>query len=51
MTVRSDDDAVTALALAAARGNAHALETFMKATNKTCGASSRTYRTAAAPTI
>ena len=34
MTVRSDDDAVTALALAAARGNAHALETFIKATQQ-----------------
>jgi RNA polymerase sigma-70 factor (ECF subfamily) len=32
MTARSDDHAVTALALTAARGNAHALEAFIKAT-------------------
>ena len=34
MTARGDDDAVTALAMAAARGNAHALETFIKATQQ-----------------
>jgi RNA polymerase sigma-70 factor, ECF subfamily len=34
MTARSDDEAVTALALAAARGNARALETFIKATQQ-----------------
>jgi RNA polymerase sigma-70 factor, ECF subfamily len=34
MTARSDDEAVTALALAAARGNARALETFIRATQQ-----------------
>src|SRR5579875_4071324 len=34
MTARSDDDAVTAHALAAARGEAGALETFIKATQQ-----------------
>ncbi|BBZ10151.1 RNA polymerase sigma factor SigC [Mycobacterium branderi] len=34
MTARSDDEALTALALAAARGNAGALETFIKATQQ-----------------
>ncbi|WP_375487150.1 RNA polymerase sigma factor SigC [uncultured Mycobacterium sp.] len=34
MTARSDDEAVTALALAAARGNSRALETFIKATQQ-----------------
>jgi len=34
MTASSDDEAVTALALAAARGNARALEAFIKATQQ-----------------
>lgn len=34
MTARGDDDAVTALALAAAGGSAHALEAFIKATQQ-----------------
>jgi RNA polymerase sigma-70 factor, ECF subfamily len=34
MTASSDDEAVTALALAAARGNERALETFIKATQQ-----------------
>ncbi|EUA19460.1 putative RNA polymerase sigma-C factor [Mycobacterium xenopi 3993] len=34
MTARSDDEAVTALALAAARGNSRALETLIKATQQ-----------------
>lgn len=34
MTARSDDEAVTALALAAAAGNARALEKFVKATQQ-----------------
>jgi RNA polymerase sigma-70 factor (ECF subfamily) len=34
MSARSDDDGVTALALAAARGNSHALEAFIKATQQ-----------------
>ena len=34
MTVRSDDDTVTALALSAGRGNARALEAFIKATQQ-----------------
>ncbi|MGH3637151.1 MAG: RNA polymerase sigma factor SigC [Mycobacterium sp.] len=33
-SARGDDDAVTALALAAGRGNSHALETFIKATQQ-----------------